>query len=1104
MWAQRGEELQTKSFHFGEWLVDAQTCTLRQDQGSQESAPQTLKVEPRAMDVLLALCERSGQILSADDLLHLCWDGLAVGENQVHKAITQLRKLLGDTAGDPRYIENIRKRGYRTVAAVTPVAADGKTTVLDMWIDTSPFVGLDAFDERHAAVFFGRDTAIAQLRATVAAQIAGGHDLVLILGPSGSGKTSLVQAGLIPSLRSQDWLFPLLGTSVLDLGDVQDIPLPLAIGGALLDLEVDGRPLLQGLSADAIGTALAGVDRPLFLDEAIGPPRDGRAILFIDRLEAVFHDATVGEAQRQQFFTALGHLARSGHILVIAACRNDFYPDVAGEPLLMAAKARGGHFDLGPPTRAEIIHMIRLPAIVAGLRFGTDPETGERLDDMLCDAAADQPDALPLLQYTLHELYLQRSTSRELTIAGYRALGGLGGAIGRRADATLEGLPATSRAALSRVLSLVVTVGASDEAARSRRIPWSALATPEEQTLVDTFVRQRLFVSQVYDGEPVFGVAHEAMLRQWPRATAWIADHRRFLKARSRMEEAAKRWTAEGRRVDLLLPRGQQLEEARELADFAPIPLDAGVRAYIDASAARARQAERRRLVAMASFAVIAVVAGTLGLVARRAEKAAEQRKHQAVDLMNFMVGNFADKLRPLGRLDLLSDIGEKALSYFSQENLSSLTAEDRNQQARALQTLAEVARSRGDPKSAQVALARAKSLLDTNLAEGLESQELLKDLGADAFWMGQISLDQRDVAQAETFFRDYERYSQRMVALAPDDVDAWIELSYARTNLGSAAQARGDTQAARTLFESSLALKRRALERRPDNRSLRSGIANTLSWLGSAHEAEGELREALSFFGQEKEQFLSLRAAAPSELLWTFRLVTSLYRRARLLYALGDLDTAAEELDQALILIQDLMARDASNQLWQQMRIKLRVLTAEILNERQKFDEALAILYANAGTLAQITAQGEGSAEWQLAETGNQFHVAGTLLRMGRANESAHVLQSALDKLRIMPESRQQDLDYRQQMARGLFQMAMIHRTKGQDDLKEKLCEESLPIARYLIDKNPNDYYNIDTWIRINLCLGNKMSVGGYISTLDKIGYRDPSYLLILSQFEK
>nr|WP_281384625.1 winged helix-turn-helix domain-containing protein [Nitrospirillum iridis] len=1071
---------------------------MRRTDGSQE-----IKAEPRAMDVLVTLCDRAGEILSADELLRLCWDGVSVGENQVHKAITQLRKLLGDTAAGARYIENIRSRGYRTVAPVAEIMGGAQPTEVGSWLDTSPFVGLDAFDEAHAAVFFGRAAAIARLRATVAAQTGAGHGLVLVLGPSGSGKTSLIQAGLLPALRSSDHPFRLLATTTLDMGDVQGDALHTALGSALLDLEVEGAPLLDGASAEGLGTQLtAAADAPLLaLDAMAARYPDGRAVLVIDRLEAVFGNAAIDETRRRGFFTALSRLECSGAILVIAACRNDFYPDVVREPLLLASKARGGHFDLEPPTRAEIIQMIRQPARVAGLRFGVDPDSQAQLDDTLCEAAADTPDALPLLQYTLQELYLQRSNTRELTVAAYRALGGIGGAIGKRAEATLDALPPHCRAALPRVLSLVVTVGAGEEAARSRRIAWSALTTADERALVQTFVQHRLFVSHMFDGVPVFGVTHEAMLRLWPRAAAWIADHRRLLKVRGRMEDAARRWLAEGRRADLLLPRGQPLAEARDLAGFAPLPLTADVRAFIDASVTRERQAERRRRGAIAGFAAIAVVAAGLGLLARQAEKTAQQRKHQAEDLMNFMVGNFADKLRPLGRLELLSDISEKALSYFSQEPLSNLTPEDRAQQAKALQTLAEVARSRADPKSAQAALAKAKSLLDANLAQGLESPDLLKDLGAVAFWMGQISLDANDLDGAEAAFREYERYAKRMMAISPENVDAWTELSYALGNLGSTAVKRADYEKAAAFFESSLALKRQALAQRPKDHELRVAVATTLSWLGTAYAEQGELRKAVSFFDKEADELHSLSADAPSEFGWIYRLGTCQYRRLNLLDALGEEQRADEQMVETRKLFQELVAHDPSNQVWQRLRLNVEVVAGEFLVERHQYAKALALQRALAAELTTFREQDPANPDWALTDLNNQANIGASLLGLNRVQEAAAQLITTVARLRSQNGKEKMATEYDERLSYTLLRLADAHEKMGDFDNARLNRHEVIEIDRKYIDSVIKDRYIFDTWSSANLKLGNYDFAKPQMEWLEKIGYQKPAYVESLSQ---
>ena len=98
-------------FQFGKWQVSPRTNAVWH--GADRRA-----LEPRAMDVLAALCAAAGAVMSAEQLLQQCWGNVLHGENSVHKAIAQVRRALDDNAVAPTYIETIRKRGYRTVAAV--------------------------------------------------------------------------------------------------------------------------------------------------------------------------------------------------------------------------------------------------------------------------------------------------------------------------------------------------------------------------------------------------------------------------------------------------------------------------------------------------------------------------------------------------------------------------------------------------------------------------------------------------------------------------------------------------------------------------------------------------------------------------------------------------------------------------------------------------------------------------------------------------------------------------------------------------------------------------------------------------------------------------
>lgn len=96
----------------GEWRIDAATNELTRK-------GETVRVEPKAMDVLVLLARHAGRVVSREELLAAIWPGVVVGDEALTQAIIKLRRALGDDSRAPRYIETIPKRGYRLVAPVS-------------------------------------------------------------------------------------------------------------------------------------------------------------------------------------------------------------------------------------------------------------------------------------------------------------------------------------------------------------------------------------------------------------------------------------------------------------------------------------------------------------------------------------------------------------------------------------------------------------------------------------------------------------------------------------------------------------------------------------------------------------------------------------------------------------------------------------------------------------------------------------------------------------------------------------------------------------------------------------------------------------------------
>lgn len=1084
------------SFYFGDWKVSpASNCLSKGDQ--------RVPLEPRVMEVLNALCRQAGQVLSADDLLQQCWGDSPVGDNPVHKTIAVLRRALGDQATDSRYIETIRKRGYRTIAPVTQANGAALGSVSGSWREGSPYLGLEAFSADHAAIFFGRSAAIEQLQRRVVQQISTGRAQILILGASGSGKTSLVQAGLLPALTrtgGRDTIQVIASTS-MDLGDLAEQDLFCALGAALLDWEVDGLAVFPGSSASSLGLNLQHTPAVLDVEmrHALAAHPHTRLAVFIDRLEAIFTTPGIGDAQRSALLAALDHLARSPYVLVILACRNDFYPQIADQPLLMAGKEHGGHFDLGPPSHAEIAQIIRLPAQAAQLTFGSDPVTHARLDDLLCDSAAHSPDALPLLQYTLQELYRQRSDSGELSVAAFQALGGLEGAIGRRAEAVIANLGIAERASLPAILAQVVGIAADEEAVTSHRTHWAALHSDAEQRLVQALVEQRLFVSHLLGNQPGFGVAHEALLRRWPRVTDWIATHRQALRLRGRLFAQAQRWQAEGRSGDLLLPRGKQLDEASELLDGSSVPLTDDVRALILASQRRARRASRLRNGALIAFAALSILVAVLAVRAYRAEGIAQQRRAESEALMSYMVGDFADKLRPLGRLDLLDGVSNKALQYLRTDPDSQLSTNTRLQHAQALQVIAEVARARSDPKSANEALATADAVLQPSLSSEPRNAEVLKRLGAIAFWRGQILLDKGQFPQAETLLKQYLDLSERMSALDPTNVDAWVELSYARNSLGSLAIRRGNEAGAIGDFQASIALKRKALLQRPADRDLQANLADSLSWLARAKQATGDLQGAVDLYDQQQREIEALRSTAKGDALWTYRLAIAYHRKAYVLHDLGLDAQALEHYRTAQQLLNEVLHQEPGNRLWERFLLSTQVEMARIGLEQGLHTADLQQLGALRDKIASLIRLDPKHGATLLLAANAQHATALAFLQLGRYDEATRHIDEAKQQLAILTGRSAHEVEPLQAMANTLLTEAAIADLQGQRDAKTQACQKAVATLEG-VATHSNNVGTLNPWVRAHVCLGKAQQVTEQKIWLNKIGYRQVAYLKFIS----
>ena len=400
-----------------------------------------------------------------------------------------------------------------------------------------------------------------------------GSPLLAVIGPSGSGKSSAVRAGLLPALA----------------------------GGVLPGSERWRQALIR-----------PGPHPMAELERVRAEPAE-RAVLAVDQFEEVF-TVCRDEAERTAFLDSLVELAedRDRSVQVVVAVRADFYGHCAMHDRL-ARLVGANQVLVGPMRRDELRRAIEEPARRVGLQV--EPS----LTDALIADVLDQPGALPLLSAALVEQWRERE-GRVLRRAAYDRTGGVRGAVGRLAEQTYSGLSEPERVAARGILLRLADAGEHEAAFVRRRMALDELDRDEHTAAaLAALVDSRLVTA---DGETL-EVAHEALLREWPRLRGWLEEDAEGRRLHQHLMNAARDWQAAGRDSGELY-RGARLASTLDWVagherDLNELERDflADSRAEAEHEAEHQRRTNRRLralLGGLAALLALAVVAGVVAL----------------------------------------------------------------------------------------------------------------------------------------------------------------------------------------------------------------------------------------------------------------------------------------------------------------------------------------------------------------------------------------------------------------------------------------------------------------------------------------------------------
>ena len=465
-----------------------------------------------------------------------------------------------------------------------------------------PYPGLTAFQEADAALFFGRTEEIRkgveQLRRL---RHSGQERLLLYLGASGSGKSSLVRAGIVPRLKqdSERWIVleplrpneglgdPFETLSVILSEAFQQYAQPRSPAEIKQQLMAIPQP-----SSQKTPNELPGLIRVVY-DLAIAAQRRAATVLLvIDQFEELLGSATSGAAQ--SFLAYLGTSLAAAQslsacpLLVLVTMRSDFVASFQKAVPMQPIETE--QFLVNPISVSHFGELIEAPAQLSGVIL----QPG-LVSKIVADAST--ANALPLLAFTLSELWLRYGGDGDLTLAEYAALGGLQGSVKARAAEVFERVcvDSVSEKDLRTAFLNMVQLREGDSSELSpyvRKCVKRDVLPPDVIPMLKKFVDARLLVEKQ---SGTYEVAHEALFQVWPQLKSWLETDYEFLRWRHRLNEALNNWKESGQDHDTLL-RGGPLATAEDWESQYSDSLTENEQDYIHQSVAlRTRQTQLRK-----------------------------------------------------------------------------------------------------------------------------------------------------------------------------------------------------------------------------------------------------------------------------------------------------------------------------------------------------------------------------------------------------------------------------------------------------------------------------------------------------------------------------
>ena len=748
------------------------------------------------------------------------------------------------------------------------------------WFEGSPFQGLSAFEEKHNPVFFGRTKATGDVLSQYQRQIKAQKNFLMISGMSGCGKSSLLNAGILPLIKTP---------RVVDfnVGYIE------VIRFRLFDFTEDRHPLLllceQIINSLAVFTEL-GIDAETLVEQIQKSPKslvntftkicsflaqanslhanlEARVQLIIDQAEENFTNKFISSEQQTEFWHGIEMLTNTKYVWCLGTIRSDFVGHGQNTPLFTLMRGEGD-YKLQPPNISELRQIIEEPAKAAGVEFEKD-EYNVSLSEIILQDSKAQDGSLALIAFCLDELYrlANKDTTEHITLSlqhYQETLRGIGGAITNKAEfltqqMQTEGVNVDNL--FPKLFNTLIQVNpdATKQTATAKIVDKGIFGENEDlNMLVETFISARLIT---VSGSSI-RLAHETLITRWQRIGQWLATDREFQTFKAKVERDTSVWKQENKSKSRLLNKGKPLSDATTWLSHRADDLLPDTISFIQLSIKNEASKRLRRIMMITGTFVVlvgltiysffqqqqAIENEQLALEQKQRVEALLDNVRQNLDFMTTDLKDVLEAYAPSSkRIPVMEKVDKLSESLF-QEGNSSIN--------RDLATQATIITQKADLMQLNTSLDPASSLDLYKKALEIRKSLVLQEpnnidyqltLATSYLNLGIAYERDGKAVLGETYLLNALEILQKVLIISPKSMEAKLNLVAIYQALSDSYSSTGDADKSVTMAKTSISLIQQLLEESPNNSALLGSLYNAHGTLGEAQQLRGNALSAVN-----------------------------------------------------------------------------------------------------------------------------------------------------------------------------------------------------------------------------------------------------------------